>query len=224
MTKYTVDENMLTALESFIKLLNSKDLNEVGQANKALPAIITAMRMFPEEPIYSPQKGYAHAIYNTEIGSLKNMLCSFGELPRPKERGFLRPINDVDLVSQPNPDGETTGCGNCFTQTRVPRASHLLEYTSDENKKVSVGRPEQFIPSPKAGVFLHPKNKGMEILNEVGARANLTVKCQCGLDKPCSEGDSLLQGKPCSAGFASCYVLDERKDITEKSKKKNVVC
>ena len=72
------------------------------------------------------------------------------ELPRPKGRGFLRPINDVDLVSQPNPDGETTGCGNCFTQTRVPRASHLPEYVVDENKNVSVGRINGFHPTDKA--------------------------------------------------------------------------
>jgi len=33
--------------------------------------------------------------------------------------------------------------------------------------------------------------------------------CQCGLDEPCSEGDSLCKGQKCSAGFLSCYPDDE---------------
>lgn len=32
-----------------------------------------------------------------------------------------------------------------------------------------------------------------------------TTKCKCGLDNPCKEGDTLIKGQVCSAGFTSCY-------------------
>lgn len=140
MTKYTIDESVIEGIEAMVGLLNSKDLNDVSRANKAFPALIASMRMCPEEPTFNPQKGFAHAIYNTEIVTLKNMLYQY--------------------------------------------------------------------------------EKGTDLLNEIGDRPKLKLSliedtCQCGLPEPCSQGDSLIQGQLCSAGYASCYPMsmEKRKHI-----------
>lgn len=100
MTKYTVDGSVIEAIEAIVDLLNSKDLNDVSRANKAFPALIASMRMCPEEPTFDPQKGFAHVIYNTEIGTLKNMLYSWEKGTELLNEIGNRPKLKLSLVSR----------------------------------------------------------------------------------------------------------------------------
>lgn len=45
-----------------------------------------------------------------------------------------------------------------------------------------------------------------------------STKCKCGLDEPCEQGNTLLKGQRCSAGFTSCYNDNER-DLAKLPKK-----
>lgn len=46
-------------------------------------------------------------------------------------------------------------------------------------------------------------------------------KCQCGADTPCEEGDTLLQGQLCKAGFSSCYAVP---GVTGEIKPEGDIC